>query len=1764
MAVVVILPLSSLFADQFRSSGTGNWGTNGTWQISTNGGSTWAAATRTPGSAANDTVLIRNGHTVTLNVSPANALAILTIGEGTSGALSIGGQIISVNGSVTANNGATVTVTSATGTKSFGNVVLNSGATWNSNAGETYSISGNLTLNGANIGGTRTGVFNVGTDFLVSGTNSIAAATLSVTGSTVVNGSLTFSSTTGTKTFNNVTINSGGQWNSTAAETYTIGGSLTMNGGTIDGTATGIFNVSGNFDVASGTNTLGNATITVTGTTNINGTLNITSSTGTKTFAGKVTISNGGTWDNSTGNSAIVLRGGLENNGTFTSGTGTYTFNTNSQTIGGTNGLTFAGTGTSIAITGAITITNQTTVTVAGSITGSAAGSTWLNDANSTLNVAGALLATGTLTATATPNLVNYNGTGAQTIKAANYNNLTISGSRATNNVTLANGGTIGISGTFTPSATFTTGNYVSTGNTVDFNGSGAQSIPALGATNYNNLTHSGSGTATLAEDIGIAGNLTVSGGTLDLSSFTADRASAGGTLTVGAGAMLRIGSTNTLPANYTTYTLNVTSTVEYYGSTQTIAARTYGNLVLSGSGPKTTPTGTTTTTVAGNFTLGAGITYERASGATSTLTLNGTTNVNDGTLGSLANPFNTINIGNAGGDNLTNNGIMAVATALAGSGSLTQGTNATLYIGGTFTTTTVTLTADPNLVEYNGTGAQTIRATNYNNLTISGARTTNNVTFAAGTVGVSGSLTLLATFTSGTYVTTGNTVALNGTGAQSITGTMTFTGLTVGAFSVVTVNDNITVNGTLTLNNDLDMGSNTLTLGSAATVTSTGDVLGTVFRSGLTTGTAYAFNNQYTTITFSGSAPTNVTSVLTRGSAPAGKSDAIQRYYTLSHTGGFGTATLRLRYLDSELNGNTELDLVLWKDVSGTWTEQGRTGSVDATNNFVELSGVTSLSAWTLANNSLDHFAVSFASPQNAGTPFTGTNTITAQDAGNRTVTRFNAATNNVTVTATPNNGTISGLGSGNNNVLNQASDFVNGVANVTGSLTFSGLTGDYTFTATSANGKTGTSGTVTINASTTNWVGGTSNNWNDPANWSNGIPGAGTKVVIGSATFRPRIPTTGASTFDLTINNGGYLEWESCGGVLNIYGKLTIVNGGTMDLGTCTPSNQVVFHGNFTINNGGSIVAGNGTIDLKGASWQNNPGSSFDPGTSTVIIDGTGDQTISGDITFYNLIVDNSTGTVTLTDDVVVENDMTITAGSTVDVSGGGTLTVVGDFNNQGSVPTDKPYIVSATAVSTTQVDVTFNEPVQQTSAETATNYSIRLQSGGTLSISSAVRDGTNTAVVHLTPSSALTPGNVDTLVVNNVQDLSGGNVIQANSRKRITSAALNVFYSRASGNWNDVNTWSLVSHTGAAATRLPGSVSGDSVVIGNSHTITLDVNVTNLNLVRVNSTGTLNTGTFVVSGSGAFELNAGGTLGIGSPDGITSSGATGNIQVSGSRTFSTAANYTYNGTSAQVTGNGLPSTINSLTINNASGVTLTASTSLTGDLTVSSGTFDLGAHSANRSSSGGTLTLSAGTTLKIGGTGSLPSNYASHAISSSSTVEYSGTNQSVVTLNSSQNYGTLVISGSGTKTLSGNIGIVNDLTISGGTFDLGTFTANRTASGGSLTLSSGTTLTVGGSSGGLTGSNFPSNFSTLVLNGTVEYNGTGVQTIAPLAYTHVLFNNGGTKTIDGTITFNGDFTVNTGAVVVVAPTGDIQINGNLVVSGSFTNNGTISIGN
>lgn len=91
---------------------------------------------------------------------------------------------------------------------------------------------------------------------------------------------------------------------------------------------------------------------------------------------------------------------------------------------------------------------------------------------------------------------------------------------------------------------------------------------------------------------------------------------------------------------------------------------------------------------------------------------------------------------------------------------------------------------------------------------------------------------------------------------------------------------------------------------------------------------------------------------------------------------------------------------------------------------------------------------------------------------------------------------------------------------------------------------------------------------------------------------------------------------------------------------------------------------------------------------------------------------------------------------------------------------VDTDPPLIQSVTAISDTEVDVQFNENVDATTSQNAGNYAI----DGSVSVTNAVRDGTDLSLVHLT-TSTLTNGSTYTITINNVED-ENSNVIAVDS--------------------------------------------------------------------------------------------------------------------------------------------------------------------------------------------------------------------------------------------------------------------------------------------------------------------------------------------------------------------------------------------------------------
>lgn len=85
--------------------------------------------------------------------------------------------------------------------------------------------------------------------------------------------------------------------------------------------------------------------------------------------------------------------------------------------------------------------------------------------------------------------------------------------------------------------------------------------------------------------------------------------------------------------------------------------------------------------------------------------------------------------------------------------------------------------------------------------------------------------------------------------------------------------------------------------------------------------------------------------------------------------------------------------------------------------------------------------------------------------------------------------------------------------------------------------------------------------------------------------------------------------------------------------------------------------------------------------------------------------------------------------------------------------------------------------------------------------------------------------------------------------------------------------------------------------------------------------------------------FTLNDGATLGIGSANGITATSNNGNILLD-TRNYSTSANYIYNGTVAQIPGDGLPSTVNQLSIEFPGDLTVANSMTITSELNLQGG--------------------------------------------------------------------------------------------------------------------------------------------------------------------------------------------------------------------------------
>ncbi|MFC4263959.1 beta strand repeat-containing protein, partial [Ferruginibacter yonginensis] len=537
----------------------------------------------------------------------------------------------------------------------------------------------------------------------------------------------------------------------------------------------------------------------------------------------------------------------------------------------------------------------------------------------------------------------------------------------------------------------------------------------------------------------------------------------------------------------------------------------------------------------------------------------------------------------------------------------------------------------------------------------------------------------------------------------------------------------------------------------------------------------------------------------------------------------------------------------------------------------------------------------------------------------------------------------------------------------------------GAYASGASTQTGGGGAAGQVRItycNATVTNiaTVTGTSFNWSTAAGWSLGrVPQQCdnveinvTRAAVTNETVTITIPAN-IAVQNLTIRNLSTSIYQvlvaanvATSTAINIYGNLTIETvGGAV---TGNRNNRTSFNcSNSTVNVYGDIILGRPTA-TSSVAREGHATISGNPTTwnlyGDMIFNPRGYNTNQGSI--YNL---NSGGTQYLINNTnpSVYNDtikgnrfQTLNIGNTTP-----TTVILSGTRNDFSISTVIAGDLNVGVNSTLDIpkDYSFNivTPNGATTSTLRLAAGARLRLGGDQSLVTA--DGSNWGVTgsnfpggydvySLAPTSTVEYYGDNGITQTIYNAVTYGNILALNGSgsgravKQTTAGTLNI---AGSFNINALTDVYLGTSTGLGTSTAPVSIAGP---------------------LNVRSTAGLYCNANVISGAGAFTMEANTTLGIGHAQGISNSGsATGNIQMTGGRTYVASGNYLYNGTVAQITGNGLiASGINDLTINNPTTVTIAANQTVNGVTHLQQGVFDIGS-TRFTSNGSGTITSTTG---------------------------------------------------------------------------------------------------------------------------------------------------------------------------------------------------------
>jgi autotransporter-associated beta strand protein len=1153
--------------------------------------------------------------TLTINGGKVRADAARTV----SNALVLGGNVaLSGSSAMTFTGtvdlgGATRTVDNATSSDlTFSGVISNGSLTVASNGAGKVILSGTNTISAASVTKGTLSVTNG--DNLGSGTLTLNGGTLAVTGMGVtLSNAVTLGSSHGTISNANALTVSGvitgtGNLTKAGAGNLTLSGANTYSGTTTVSAGSLTVGHSNALGTTAGGTTLG-ASTTLIFTDGVTVAENVTLDGGWMSLAsGSATLSGNLTLANANGARVTIdSTGSLIFSGSVTGAYSIYKFGAGTLTLSGDN----SSSTTLIAVSAGTLSVGAASTMVGGALT---------------LNNGGTLVVTGTDVTLA--NAITL-GSGASTI--SNANALTLSGAiSGAGNISKTGAGKLTLSGanTYTGTTTVTAGTLrvggdgnLGTG-ALTLNGGGLE-ITTASATIDNAITIGASGAtvsnavaATLSGALSGNGLLTKAGdGSLTLSgsnSLTGATTLTGGTLSISTGSKI---GTGTLTLNggvlEVTGTATLSQAVSVGGSGGGVAVGTGVTATLSGAisgSGLLSKTGAGTLTLSGTQTATGGLSVTGGTVKISTAAnmVGGTLTLDGGTLDVGDNNLtlsNALVIGSAGGtinvDTVNNNGL-TLSGAVTGSGTLSKtGTDVVYFANASSFTGALDVQAGSIVATGSSTfGSGQITLATGTNLGVAGSTRSiaNNIVLAGN-----------AALYTGQPTDTSNGETITFSGVVSGAGNLTIIGATSPAGNLVVLSGINTYTGTTTLStgrlsvaSDANLGSGALSLAADTT---------------LVISAATTIDNA---VTLAGNATVKT-------DADATLSGALSGTGNLTKT---GTSTLTL---------------------SGTQTGTGATHvrggalSVGADGNL--LSGTVTLNGGSLTltggniGNAIDLFdnaTITASADATLSGVITGAGVLTKAGAGTLTLSGTQTATGGLNVSA----GTVSVAADAN--LLGGVITLAGGNLSITGATTIDNaiaLSSDATITNSAA---------VTL---------------------SGVLSGTGTLTKAGAGTLT--LSGTQTATGGLNVSAGTV----SVAADANLLGGVITLAGGDLSItGATTIDNAIALSSDATITNSAAVtlsgvLSGTGTLSKAGSSTLTLTGTQT--GTGGLVI-AAGTLAVAGDANLLGGTITLSGGTLLITGAATIDNALAISTGA-LNTSGAVTLSGVlsgsGDLSKTGS---------------------------------------------------------------------------------------------------------------------------------------------------------------------------------------------------------------------------------------------------------------------------------------------------------------------------------------------------------------------------------------------------------------------------------------------------------------------------------------------------------------